>query len=210
MDGLANHKYNKTTDEIVAACSKHREAALKLKEQCEKQKKKIDSYKQQNEQLRLEVKEFEEESDEFKRKNNHLEKEVKELENKLKLKVREYNQNEDEYQVENKFLNERLEKMCRMNENKLKEIGQFCWDLEEQKKVVIEKNGEIELLERKKAVADRVIKNLQIEKDDLKEEVKAVCLENELIQAELKTLKSDEINDVKDLLANQEDNIQNC
>ena len=137
-----------------------------------------------------------------------MEKEVKELENKLKLKVREYNQNEDEYQVENKFLNERLEKMCRMNEIKLKEIGQFCWDLEEQKKLVIEKNGEIELLERKKAVADRVIKNLQIEKDDLKEEVKAVCLENELLQAELKILKSDETNDVKDMLANQEDNIQ--
>ena len=45
----------------------------------------------------------------------------------------------------------------RMKKN-LKEIGQFCWDLEEEKKVVIERKKKIELHEKKKAVTARVIK----------------------------------------------------
>ena len=51
-------KYNKTTDEIVEACSKHRQAALMLKELGEKQKKKIDIFKLEIEQLKGAVPRF--------------------------------------------------------------------------------------------------------------------------------------------------------
>ena len=58
---------------------------------------------------------------------------------KLKEKFKVFNKSEDEFEVENKFLTDRLEKMCRMNEKQMKDIGQFCWNLEVEKKVVIEK-----------------------------------------------------------------------
>ena len=50
IEKCACKKYNKTTDEIVEACSKHRQAALALKELGEKQKKKMYAFKQEIEQ----------------------------------------------------------------------------------------------------------------------------------------------------------------
>ena len=73
---MEKHKYNKTTDEIVAAATKHRAAALALKEACEKQKKKADGYKQQIEKLEFEAKDDEREKDDLKRKNNDLAKDI--------------------------------------------------------------------------------------------------------------------------------------
>ena len=70
-------KYNKTTDEIVEACSKHRQAALMLKELGEKQKKKIDIFKLEIEQLKFEASDKEKESDELKKRNCELVKQVK-------------------------------------------------------------------------------------------------------------------------------------
>ena len=59
-------KYIKTTDKIVQAYSKLRKEALALKELCEKQKKKIDVFKQEIEQLKFEASDKERESDELK------------------------------------------------------------------------------------------------------------------------------------------------
>ena len=48
--------------------------------------------------------------------------------------------------------------MCRKHENSFRENGHFCWELEEEKKAGIERNKEIELHEKKKAVTGMVIK----------------------------------------------------
>ena len=115
-DNCTCKKYNKTTDEIVKACSKHRQAAMALKEIGEKQKKKIDVYKQEIEHMKLEASDGLKQNDDLQKRNYELEKELVSLENKLKDKVNICNKNEDEFKAENAFLNQRLEKMCRMNE----------------------------------------------------------------------------------------------
>ena len=81
------HKYNKTTDEIVEAATKHKEAALALKEIGEKQKKKIKIYKQQIESLELEARDHENLNDKIKRKNHVLETEIVALEKNLRTNV---------------------------------------------------------------------------------------------------------------------------
>ena len=109
-------KYNKTTDEIVEACNKHRKAAIALKDIGDKQKKKIDKCKEEIEKMKLEANESEKQNDEIKKRNNNLEMDVARLEKKLQEKVNVFNKSEDEFEAENEFLKNRLEKMCRMNE----------------------------------------------------------------------------------------------
>ena len=92
--------------------------------------------------------------------------------------------------MENKHLKERLEKMCRMNERQMKQIGQFCWDLEEVKKVVIAKDKEIEMFENRKVVTNKILKNLQSKKEDLTNVMKTKNVDNEIKQKEIDNLRS--------------------
>ena len=62
----------------------------------------------------------------------------------------------DELVEQNKRLKERCEQLCRKNEMNFKEIGEFCWELEEIKKVVLEKSEEIEVLEKRKLSLTRL------------------------------------------------------
>ena len=117
-------------------------------------------------------------------------KEVKRLENKFNEKVKDLNRSEDEFEMENKHLKERLEKMCRMNERQMKQIGQFCWDLEEVKKVVIAKDKEIEMFENRKVVTNKILKNLQSKKEDLTNVMKTKNVDNEIKQKEIDNLRS--------------------
>ena len=117
-------------------------------------------------------------------------KEVKRLENKFNEKVKDLNKSEDEFEMENKHLKERLEKMCRMNERQMKQIGQFCWDLEEVKKVVIAKDKEIEMFENRKVVTNKILKNLQSKKEDLTNVMKTKNVDNEIKQKEIDNLRS--------------------
>ena len=174
-------KYSKTTDEIFEAATKHREAALVLKDLSEKQKYRIQEQKQTIEKLEC--------------KNEKLENEVKLSTKKLKLKIEEHNHSEDALENENKQLKERVEKLCRKNEKNWKEIGNFCSNLEEEKIKVEEKNKEIEIFVRRKEVTDRILKNLQIEKEELEEKVKTVSLAAEVKQSEIDALKSQKEDD---------------
>ena len=198
------HKYKQTIDEIVDAATKHKEPAIAMKEVGEKQKRKIEVYKQQIEHLEIDVKELGSDNDLLKRKNHDLCKEVDVLERNLKTKIQNFNQSEEDFQEENDKLKERVEWLCRKNEMNFKEIGQFCWDLEEEKKVVIEKNKEILGHEKKKEITDKIIKNLQLEKNELKEEVKTLSLACEAKQTEMEAIKSQKEVNKNEFMKNQD------
>ena len=114
------HKYKQTIDEIVDAATKHKEAVIAMKEVSEKQKRKIEVYKQQIEHLEIDVKELGSDNDLLKRKNHDLCKEVDVLERNLKTKIQNFNQSEEDFQEENDKLKERVEWLCRKNEMNFK------------------------------------------------------------------------------------------
>ena len=95
-----------------------------------------------------------------------------------------------------------------MNEKQLKEIGQFCWDLEVERKAVLDKNKEIEVFENRKTVTDKIIKNLQTETDELKKEINGAHLENDVALKEIDTLRG-QMKKEKDVwISKDEDHIQ--
>ena len=67
--------------------------------------------------------------------------------------------------------------------------------MEEEKITVEEKNKEIELFIKRKEVTDRILKNLQIEKEELEEKVKTVNFASELKQSEMDALQSQKEDD---------------
>ena len=67
--------------------------------------------------------------------------------------------------------------------------------MEEEKIKVEEKNKEIELFIKRKEVTDRILKNLQIEKEELEEKVKTVNFASELKQSEMDALQSQKEDD---------------
>ena len=67
--------------------------------------------------------------------------------------------------------------------------------MEEEKIKVEEKNKEIEIFVRRKEVTDKILKNLQIEKEELEEKVKTVSLATEVKQPEIDALKSQKEDD---------------
>ena len=88
-------KYSKTTDEIVKATVKHRDAVISLKEISEKQKVRLCDYKMKVEQLEYDLDESERRESKYSNKNKEMEVEIKVLKSKLKSTEADKNSNED-------------------------------------------------------------------------------------------------------------------
>ena len=201
-------KYSKTTDEIVKATVKHRDAVISLKEISEKQKVRLCDYKMKVEQLEYDLDESERRESKYSNKNKEMEVEIKALKSKLKSREAEKNTNEDALLEENEQLKERVTKLCNKVENNLKDIGQFCWDLEEAKKEISEKGKELEVFEKRKEVTDKVIKDIQRENQNLKVEVERYADSIKSVKANSETVQQNllaEVTRTKDLRSLYED-----
>ena len=119
-------KYNKTTDELVKATAKHRDAVITLREIGEKQKRKLGDYKMKVEQLEYDLDESERRHFKFSSENKELKNENEILRRKLKSRESDRNVNEAALEAENEQLNERIDQLCRKVENNLKEFGSFA------------------------------------------------------------------------------------
>ena len=95
------HKYSKPVSEIVQAASKHREAALSLKEICDKQKIKLKEYRVTIEDLKMAQQQHDEYTRKMSQENRALESEVILLKQKLKDQTKNHNSSEEASKEEN-------------------------------------------------------------------------------------------------------------
>ena len=111
--------YNKTTDEIVKAATKHREAALALKEVSEKQTIRISEYKDKIDKLESAKYEHGKYTLEVLSNYDSLESEITLLKKNLKLKTNGHNHSQDALEEENGKLKARVKQLI----EKMKEVG---------------------------------------------------------------------------------------
>ena len=134
------HKYNKSVREIVQACSKHRVAALSLKDISVKQREKIKEYKETIENLRIGQHQHDEYVWKVSQENRDLEKEVNLLKKKLKEQIDNQNDSEEASEEENEEtlsrreqLEEDVESGFQIVQSKVKEIEAINKDLKREK-----------------------------------------------------------------------------
>ena len=173
-----------TFEDLVNACSKHKKAALDLKDVCESQKKKLREYRETNSKLYDDIADIEDDikekdnfSEKLRKQRNDLEIEVKHLLDKVERK------NEDILRIEST-----ANKKEDNSNDIIKALEHENEDLKEQLKIVI---GKLRVLENEKNC--ETLKARTKEQEMLAE---VQCLEEEIQQLQ-------EENDEKDAIMKQ-------
>ena len=199
-------KYNKTIDEIAQAASKHREAALSLKTISENQKLKLSKYKARIDELELEVQQYETYASEVACKNIKLENTIKLLTKKLKSKTNDHNSSEEASEEESYLMNDKVKQLEEdvqigfdMSERYRKETNKMTDTLRETRQTNEELNKINKEFMKKKDITDKIIKNLQKEKEENKQEIHATKLEVETKRAAFQEFREKKDYEFKEL-----------
>ena len=167
------HKYSKTMDDVVQAMSKHRDAALAMKEINDKQKKKLCEYREVRMSMQNQIDELEHNLDLEREFTLKVCEEKKELENRLNILTEDVKKETTEYQIlqsmkdkeetkdkgKNKLDDERLHRKLKVaddvTKNLKKTIEAFENNKEEQNIQLKELN--IKFLETEKNLGDELL-----------------------------------------------------